>query len=82
MFRNFRFQKQPCSNEQNPVSSQTMNMVVVEAPSVSSNTYIVYIRIMLLCTYNIYIYILCRHKRKRRLCQDHKINTWITQCPL
>ena len=53
----FQISKQPCSNEQNPVSSQTMNIVVVGAPSVGSYTYMVYICKMLLCTYNVYIYI-------------------------
>jgi len=57
MFRNFRFQQQPCSYDQNPVSSQTMYIVVAGATSVGSYTYIVYIRIMLLCAYNVYIYV-------------------------
>ena len=32
--------------------------------------------------YIYYVYILCVHQRKRRLCQDHKINTLITHCAL
>jgi len=55
MFRKFTFQKQTCSNEQNPVSSQTMKIVVVGAPSVGSYKYMVYICIMLLGTYNVCI---------------------------
>ena len=50
--------------------SQTMNTVGTAAYSACSYTHI-----MLICC----VYILCMHKRKERLCQDHKFNTLITQ---
>jgi hypothetical protein len=32
--------------------------------------------------YTDYVYTLCLHKHKMLLCQEHKINTLITQCAL
>jgi hypothetical protein len=37
---------------------------------------------MLYRAHSLCIYILCIHKRQKRLCQEHKISTLITQCSL
>jgi hypothetical protein len=61
--------------------SQTMNIVGAAASSAGAYTYIcLYTYIMLHHTYTVYIY-LCMHKRKKRLWQDHKIDTVLYNAP-
>jgi hypothetical protein len=65
----------------NQTRSHNMNTVGAEASSEAADAYI------RSCTYIMYCYtytrcILRMHNNKKHLCQDHKINTLITQCAL
>jgi Ca2+/Na+ antiporter len=56
------------------VRSQTVNTVGAACAYIHAHTHM-YVYNGLLYIYCVYIYVLCLCKRKKRLCQDHKINT-------
>lgn len=58
--------------------SQTMNTMGAEGCNEGAYTYIsLYTYIIAYYTYTVYI-VLCMHKRKRHLFQDHKLNSLVT----
>jgi hypothetical protein len=66
-----RFLRNVCPHQ---ARSQTMNTVSTAGTYMYTRLY----RYIMLC-YTYTVYILCTHKRKKCLCQDHNISTLITQ---
>ena len=57
--------------------SQTMNTAGAAASRAGAHMYVgLYTHVMLYYTYTVYVSI--THKHKRRVCQEHKIDTLIT----
>jgi hypothetical protein len=68
-------------------SGQTMKTASIATSSVGAYTYIhtymyIYVYSALLYIQRVCVYMLCMHKRKMYLCQNHKINTLIAQTAL